>query len=47
MKLIATDGYSYTNGDIYSKDIDLGINDSPDNWYLVRDEDIKEEEEEW
>ena len=31
-KLIATEGKIYTNGNAYGHTIELGVNDSPDNW---------------
>lgn len=38
------DGYTLTNGETYSKRVYLGINDSPDNWREIPDEDVPEEE---
>ena len=32
MKLTASDGHYLTDGDVYSKEVYLGVNDSPDNW---------------
>ena len=37
------DGYTLTNGETYSKKIYLGINDNPENWYEIPDEQIPEE----
>ena len=31
-KLIAADGMVLTNGDIYGKEVYLGVNDTTDNW---------------
>ena len=36
--LIAREGYIYTNGETYAYIIRLGINDSPDNWYEMTEE---------
>lgn len=34
-KLTANDGMILTNGEVYGKEIYLGVNDSPDNWHEV------------
>jgi hypothetical protein len=34
-KLTASEGMMLTNGEIYGKEIYLGVNDSPDNWHEV------------
>lgn len=48
-KLEASDGMVLTNGEAYGKEIYLGKNDSPDNWYEITEEEynqiLKEEEE--
>jgi hypothetical protein len=36
--LVATDGMMLTNGQTCGKTIYLGINDSPDNWYEITEE---------
>ena len=36
-KLTAAEGMTLTNGDVYGKEIYLGKNDSPDNWYEITD----------
>lgn len=41
-KLTATDGYVLTNGEAYGKEIYLGVNDSPDNWHEITDEEYAE-----
>ena len=41
-KLTATDGYVLTNGETYSKEIYLGINDKADNWHEITDEEYAE-----
>ena len=43
--LKAREGYSYTNGTVYGKEINLGVNDSPSNWREIKDEDIPIQEE--
>lgn len=37
-KMEATEGMVLTNGDVYGKVIYLGVNDSPDNWREITDE---------
>ena len=46
IKLIASEGKSLTNGEIYAKELYLGCNDSPDNWTEIDDSEIPEETEE-
>ncbi len=41
-KITANDGYVLTNGEIYSKEIYLGVNDSPDNWHEITEEEYAE-----
>ena len=41
-KLTATEGMVLTNGDTYSKEVYLGCNDSPDNWYEITEEEYNE-----
>lgn len=41
-KLTATEGYVLTNGETYSKEIYLGVNDSPDNWHEITEEEYAE-----
>ena len=36
-KLIPHDGMTLTNGETFSKEVYLGINDSPSNWYEITD----------
>jgi hypothetical protein len=33
--LIAAEGMAYTNGEVYGKEIWLGVNDDPANWHEV------------
>ncbi len=35
VKLNATEGMIYTNGEIYGRTIFLGSGDSPDNWHEI------------
>ena len=44
-KLTATEGMVLTNGDTYSKEVYLGCNDSPDNWYEITEEEYNEIQE--
>jgi hypothetical protein len=48
-KLTATEGYVLTDGETYSKEIYLGVNDKPDNWHEITEEEyaevLKEQEE--
>ncbi len=41
-KVTATEGKVLTNGDAYSKEIYLGINDSIDNWYEISEAEYEE-----
>lgn len=48
IKITATEGKVLTNGEAYSKEIYLGINDSIDNWQEITEaeyEEILKEEE--
>ena len=40
--LIADNGMTYTNGFDFSKEIWLGLNDSPENWYQITDKEAEE-----
>ena len=37
-KMTASEGMYLTNGAVYSKEVYLGCNDSPDNWYEITEE---------
>ena len=37
-KITPSDGMYLTNGEVYSKEVYLGINDSPDNWQEIPEE---------
>ena len=39
------EGYTLTNGETYSKKVYLGINDDPENWYEVLDEEVPEDDQ--
>lgn len=41
--LESSEGMTLTNGETYSKKVYLGINDSPDNWHEIPDEEVPEE----
>ena len=41
--LEAEDGFTLTNGETYSKQVYLGIYDSPDNWWEIPDSEVPEE----
>ena len=36
-KLTASEGHVLTNGEVYGKEIYLGVNDSADNWHEITD----------
>lgn len=42
--LESSEGYTLTNGEVYSKQVYLGIHDSPENWREIPDEEVPEEE---
>lgn len=42
IKLTATDGYVLTNGEVYGKEIYLGVNDKADNWHEITEEEYAE-----
>lgn len=37
-KLTASEGHTLTNGEAYSKEIYLGCNDKPENWWEITEE---------
>lgn len=41
-KITANTGKVLTNGEVYSKEIYLGVNDSPENWWEITDEEYAE-----
>ena len=42
IKLTANDGYILTNGEVYGKEIYLGVNDSADNWHEITEKEYAE-----
>ena len=44
-KITSSEGMVLTNGEIYSKEVYLGCNDSPDNWYEITEEEYNEIQE--
>lgn len=43
-KITAEDGKVLTNGETYSKEIYLGVNDKPENWHEVPESEVPESE---
>lgn len=41
--LEAGEGMTLTNGEVYSKQVYLGVCDSPDNWHEIPDEEVPKE----
>lgn len=41
-KLTASDGMIFTNGEAYGKEIYLGVNDAPENWWEITQEAYEE-----
>ena len=41
-KIIASEGMTLTNGEAFGKEVYLGCNDSPDNWYEITDAEAEE-----
>ena len=41
-KITASEGMWLTNGDTYSKEVYLGVNDSIDNWHEITDAEYEE-----
>ena len=39
--LTASDGTMLTNGEVYGKTVYLGINDKPENWYEITEEEYQ------
>lgn len=37
IKLTASEGMTLTNGETFGKEVYLGCNDSPENWYEITD----------
>ena len=41
-KLTASNGMTLTNGETFSKEVYLGVNDTPDNWCEITDKEAEE-----
>lgn len=41
IKLVATEGMIYTNGESFGRTVFLGTGDSPDNWYEITEADYE------
>ena len=41
-KLTASKGYVLTNGEVYGKEVYLGVNDSAENWHEITDAEYAE-----
>lgn len=39
------EGMTLTNGEVYSKRIHLGVNDSPENWWEIPDSEVPDPDE--
>lgn len=44
-KLIASNNMMLTNGKVYCREVYLGVNDSPDNWWEVPENEYRGPEE--
>ena len=44
-KLTASEGMTLTNGETYSKEIYLGVNDKAENWHEIPDSEVPTETE--
>ena len=45
IKLEADENKTLTNGEVYSKEVYLGVNDSPENWNEINDSEVPPVEE--
>ena len=45
-KLIATEGMTLTNGEVFGKEVYLGKNDKVENWYEITDAEAEERKNE-
>ena len=45
-KLTASEGMTLTNGDVFSKEVYLGVNDKPENWHEITDAEAEERQKE-
>lgn len=44
IKLTASEGMTLTNGEVYGKEVYLGVNDTPENWNEIPEEEVPAEE---
>lgn len=42
----ASKGMVFTNGEVFAKEIELAVSDSPDNWYEITEAEYERIEEE-
>ena len=42
VKLVATEGMIFTNGEAFGKEVYLGKNDKPENWHEITEEEYEE-----
>lgn len=45
IKLTASEGYMLTNGEVYGKEIYIGIKDAAENWQEITEEEAKKLQE--
>ena len=41
IKLTASEGMTFTNGEVYGKIVYLGVNDKPENWHEISEEEYQ------
>lgn len=46
IKLIASEGMTLTNGEVFGKEVYLAVTDSPDNWREIADSEAEKIEKE-
>lgn len=42
IQLVASDGMVLTNGETYSREVYLGVNDTPDNWHEITEQEYND-----
>lgn len=42
IKLTASDGMMLTNGEVFGKEVFLGVSDSPENWHEITEAEAQE-----
>ena len=45
IELKASEGMTLSNGEVYSKHVYLGVNDSQENWHEIPDSEVPTEED--